>query len=225
METLQTFINNKFKTLSLTTALVSFSLFLLMIRVKLNQTFFLIFLVWNVFLALIPYAITMYLDTSRGNKLKLLCWFAIWLLFLPNAPYLITDLKHLRLASGHLFWLDVLVLFSFAITGLTLFFITMIAMGRLLAKTFTRLPKKLFECTMCVLTAFGIYLGRILRYNSWEILSNPFQLLTDCFAIILNPMQYKEAWLFTICFGCFLYLGYWMFKSFTLAHLHNPEDN
>lgn len=205
---MQTFINNKFKTLSLTTVLVSFSLFLLMLRVKLNQTFFLLFLVWNVFLALIPYVITMYLDTSKDNKLKLLFWFIIWLLFLPNAPYLITDLKHLRLANENFFWLDVLVLFSFAITGLTLFFMTMIAMEKLLAKTFTRFPKKLFEFAVCLLTAFGIYLGRILRYNSWEILSNPFQLLTDCFSIIFNPVQHKEAWGFTLIFSMFLWVGY-----------------
>jgi len=214
MERVQVFINKTFKTLSLTTTLVSFSLFLLMIRIKVNQTFFLLFLIWNVFLAIIPYAITMYLDTSKVKKFKLLFWFCIWLLFLPNAPYLITDLKHLRLANGHLFWLDVLVLFSFAITGLVLFCMTIHTMKVLLTKHITHFPKTLFELSVCCLTAFGIYLGRILRYNSWEILSNPTQLLRDCFSIISNPIQHKHAWGFTLAFSAFLWISYTLFKYY-----------
>ena len=67
------------------------------------------------------------------------------------------------------------------------------------------------------LTGFGVYLGRFLRYNSWEILSNPKYLFIDILNIAIKPFSNQEAWLFTILFGLFLWVGYWAFEIFSKA--------
>ncbi|MEZ4791921.1 MAG: DUF1361 domain-containing protein [Gelidibacter sp.] len=215
METLKTLIISRFKILSLLTVSMALSIILLMIRMKLNQSFFFSFLVWNLFLAVIPYAITTYLSTmEKPSKWSLLICFCAWLLFLPNAPYIITDLLHLRMSNQHLMWLDVLVVTSFAYNGLMLFFLSLLDMETIL-KSFTN-DKKRFYLTTCILflTGFGIYLGRFLRYNSWEILQNPLALFTDIFDIVVHPTLHLQAWVFTLSFGAFLSVGYWMFKTF-----------
>jgi len=64
------------------------------------------------------------------------------------------------------------------------------------------------------LSSFGIYLGRFLRYNSWEIISNSNYLLNDIINIVIQPSNNKEAWFFTILFSAFLNIGYLVFKTF-----------
>lgn len=225
METIKTLIQSKFKTLSLVTVALTFSIISLMVRIKLNKSFFYLFLVWNVFLATIPYAITMYLNTKQKlSKLKLGFWFLVWLAFLPNAPYIVTDLIHLKESNYHLMWLDILVVLSFAMSGLFLFYLSVLDMQQLISQKFKRIPIPFFTITLMFLCGFGVYLGRFLRYNSWEIISNPQVLISDIFEIITSPFQNVTAWLFTLGFGGFLLVGYWMVKNLTPSLLHNSED-
>ncbi len=214
METIKTHILNQFKTLSIVTISMALSIILLMIRMKLNQSFYLLFLVWNLFLAIIPFVITTVLSSKpKNHKLTFLIAFSVWLLFLPNAPYIITDLLHLTNGKPHLLWLDVLVILSFAFNGLILFFLSLSDMEKLLKQHVK--PKFIFPILLSIfgLTAFGIYLGRFLRYNSWEIISNPNYLLNDIMHIVIQPMANKEVWLFTILFGTFLNIGYLVFRK------------
>lgn len=213
METLKTHINKNFNTLSVVTSAVIFSIILLTIRIKINNSFFLLFLVWNIVLAIIPYVITMYLNSVKMTKLKLVFWFIIWLLFLPNAPYIITDLLHLRVSNANLLWLDILVILSFAFSGLLLFYLSLLDMKALIQKQFKKPPIKLVIISVIFLSAFGVYLGRFLRYNSWEIISQPQDLFSDIFEMILYPKLHFEAWLFTFGFGGFLIIGYWVFQN------------
>lgn len=211
MKTLKTLIIHKFESLSMLFSVLIMSFILLMIRIKLNRSFFYLFLVWNIFLAIIPYAITVYLSRIKLNKLKLGFGFCIWLLFLPNAPYIITDLLHLRVSTTHVLWLDILVISSFAITGMLLFFFSLNEMKVLIQKYFANLPTRLIIFTIMFLCGFGVYLGRFLRYNSWEILSNPKHLLKDIIYMIIHPINNSEVWLFTFGFGGFLMVCYLMF--------------
>ena len=223
METLKTLIQSKFKTLSLVTVALTFSVIVLMVRIKLNKSFFYLFLIWNVFLAMIPYAITMYLNIKPNlSKLKLGFWFILWLAFLPNAPYIVTDLIHIRIGNDNLLWLDVLVLLSFALSGLFLFYLSIRDMEKLIASKVKRIPTTAIVLIILFLCGFGVYLGRFLRYNSWEIISNPQILITDVFNIMISPFQHSEAWLFTIGFGGFLMVGYLMFNN--LKHISSHED-
>ncbi|MDT0559211.1 DUF1361 domain-containing protein [Ichthyenterobacterium sp. W332] len=214
MNTIKTFINNRFKILSIVFVLMSTSLFLLMLRVKLTQSFFYLFLVWNLFLAIIPYAISIIMvHKNISNKLQLFLGFGVWLAFLPNAPYIITDLWHLRLASSDIFWLDIIVVSSFAANGLLLFYLSLHDMLQLLNQYLQKVFFKVLPIILILLSSFGIYLGRFLRYNSWEILSNPKVLFTDTLLIFIKPSEYSEAWLFILIFSLFLYIGYWAFRS------------
>lgn len=214
METIKTLIQSKFKTLALITVALAFSIVSLMIRIKLNKSFFYLFLVWNVFLAIIPYAITMYLNTKANlNRYVLVFWFLIWLAFLPNAPYIVTDLIHLSVNNGELLWLDIVVVLSFALTGLLVFYLSILDMQKLLITTFRAIPINTLTISVLFLCGFGVYLGRFLRYNSWEIISNPKILISDVLEILITPFQHSNAWLFTIGFGGFLTVGYWVFKK------------
>jgi uncharacterized membrane protein len=214
MKILNTRIVSRFKIIFLLTVSMTLSIVLLMIRMKLNQSFFFLFLVWNLFLAVLPYAITTYLRTKdKLSKWSLLVYFCAWLLFLPNAPYIITDLLHLRMSNQYLMWLDVLVVTSFAYNGLILFFLSLLDMECIL-KSFITSKKRFYLMTFIpFLTGFGIYLGRFLRYNSWEILQNPLALFGDIMDIVLHPTLHLQAWVFTLTFGAFLSVGYWVFKS------------
>lgn len=190
------------------------SVILLMIRVKMTHSFFFMFLVWNLFLAVIPYTITTYLLTRiKIKKFLLLFWFSVWLLFLPNAPYIITDLFHLRLSNPSIIWLDVLVISSFASSGLLLFYLSITDMKQLLIKYMSAKKTTMIIPFIIYLSSFGMYLGRFLRYNSWEIIQNPQTLFTDIYNIIINPSEHLTAWLFTIGFGTFLTITYSIFNS------------
>lgn len=196
------------------TVSMTLSLVLLMIRMKLNHSFFYLFLVWNLFLAVIPYAITTFLSKREQlSKVSCLVLFLTWLLFLPNAPYIITDLLHLRMSNQYLMWLDVILVTSFAYNGLVLFFLSLSDMEVIL-KSFVSDKKRFYIMTIIVfLTGFGMYLGRFLRYNSWELLHRPDVIFRDTIDIILHPALHSQAWIFTLSFGTFLGVCYWMFRT------------
>jgi len=212
METLKKTINNRFEILTMLVVSILFSVLILMIRVKITHSIFLLFLVWNLFLATIPYFISTYLLKIK-NKVKICIGFLSWLVFLPNAPYLLTDLIHLRLSTHHFIWIDILVITSFASSGLLILYLSILDMNIILKKHLKEKPAQILISTVFFLVGFGIYLGRFLRYNSWEVLSNTRDLFKDIVNIITQPSQYYQAWLFTICFGLFLNIGYWVFKS------------
>lgn len=205
---------SRFKTFALVSVSMLFSIILLMIRMKLTYSFFYLFLVWNLFLAAIPFAITTYLiSIPKPNRLWLVLCFGVWLLFLPNAPYIVTDLLHLKMGNTSLLWLDVLVVLSFASNGLLLFFLSVLDMKNILKPYMSASKIKYLIFSLFFLNGFGVYLGRFLRYNFWELISNPKHLFKDIFSIILQPFQNPDAWLFTFLFSGFLSLGFWMFNN------------
>lgn len=209
-------IFSQFKTFALLSVSIVFSLVLLMIRVKLKHSFIYLFLVWNLFLAVIPFIISTYLvSTPKLNKIALVIWLSVWLLFLPNAPYLITDLLHLNNSNTHLLWLDILVISSFALNGLILFYFSIIDIKEILKENLE--PKLLNTLVVFIvfLSSFGVYLGRFLRYNSWEILQKPLTLFNDILQIIIHPNHNAEAWLFTLLFGTFLTIVFWLLNQLT----------
>ena len=173
-----------------------------------------LFLVWNITLALIPYIITVYLKNDRNlNKRKLLFWFGIWLLFLPNSAYLMTDLVHLKPSHDHWFWLDLMVLLSFTLSGLFLFFLSIKEMKYHLEQYFNLKRNTLITIVIIYLSAFGIYLGRFLRFNSWEIISNSSDLFSHIWILVSEPESHQNAWVFILVLGTFLLFGNWVFDQ------------
>lgn len=205
---------NRFKTLSVISVSIAFSIFILMVRIKLTHSSYFLFLVWNLFLAIIPFAITTYLTSiPKPKSMWVTFWFGIWLLFLPNAPYILTDLIHLRRSFSPTIWLDILTVTSFAFAGLLLFYASLVDMIKMLNHYIKAKFLTFFTVIIVFLSAFGVYLGRFLRYNSWEIVSNPKYLFEDIIIILLKPLSHVDAWLFIVLFGTFLNLGLWVFNN------------
>lgn len=137
------------------------------------------FLVWNLMLAWVPFVLAIaiyggYRHNAPAPVLLLLG--GLWLLFLPNAPYLVTDFIHVGAVPGVPTWFDAVVIAVFAGTGLLLGFASIYLIQ---AVTAHRLGERLvwtFVLGVIALTAAGIYIGRVHRLNSWDAFRSPGQL-------------------------------------------------
>lgn len=190
----------KYNQLSILFCLFLITGVLLMFRIKISESFYLIFLIWNIFLAAIPYGTTFLIRLNKGSSLQPIIkviLFGIWLLFLPNAPYIISDFTHLRWTSSNFLLLDTIIIGGSALMGLLFMVYSIRDMEELFLSTLSRKHKILFRTTICILIGIGIYLGRYLRWNSWDIVQNPSHLITDVSAIIVHPIRNKFAWFIT----------------------------
>ena len=193
---------------------VGFSLFLLLIRIIKTDSVFFLFLVWNLFLAFIPYLITFLLSLRKVNRFVFWTGFTIWLVFLPNSPYILTDLQHIRLSTLQSVWFDVLLILSFAVNGAIIGFVSLFMMRELLRKRISKSATNFIIYTTLLLCGFGIYLGRILRWNSWDIIQNPIGILSDVAKRFLFPTEHINTWSFTIGFGGFLIIMYHLIQHY-----------
>ena len=179
---------------------------LLSIRLKVTGSFFLLFMAWNLFLAGIPYGITLLLlwKLQLQKPLPLIILGGIWLLFLPNAPYVVSDLQHALHSRGLRQVYDTVLISTFAIVSLFFMSFSIKDMLAILK------PKRRFLAlfTIFMLCGFGIYLGRYLRWNSWDIIQNPDVLFEDIVARITHPFQYKRTWSITLVYSCISMLAY-----------------
>jgi uncharacterized membrane protein len=171
------------------------------------------FLVYNLALAWIPLglaAAAAAFDASRskpGTAMAALCA-AGWLVFFPNAPYLMTDLMHLRVKGNHLFWLDVTALQAFAWTGLAVGFVSLGVIQRLVALRVGRRLSWVFVGAVIAASAFGIYLGRFRRWNSWDLLRDPAGLLRDVAGTVLHPFAHAQVVAYCAVLAAFLFTAY-----------------
>lgn len=195
---------------------VTFSLSLVVVRVLTTRELSFIFLMWNLLLAIIPYLISEFLLRMKRGESRLLkgIFLAVCIGFLPNAPYMLTDLFHLRHHQGSLLWFDSLLIVSFAWNGLLFFFHTMLNIDRLLLRSLGPWLAGLIKLALIFMCSFGIYIGRFLRFNSWDVVSNPFVLFTEIIQRISHPVQHPLAWGMTIVYTGFLCMAYLGFLSF-----------
>lgn len=186
-------------------ALVASSLFsvtLLQLRVLVSGHITYTFLNWNLFLAWLPVAFAGAAWLLQGNarrpRLPVLPLLALWLLFLPNAPYLLTDLIHLGHRAPVPLWFDLLLLTSFAWNGLILGFVSLQIVQTLVQRWYGTAVAWLAAGGSLTLAAFGIYLGRFERWNSWDIFTNPMGVAGALLNGLANPLQYKTAIVITL---------------------------
>ena len=169
------------------------------------------FLLWNLFLAFIPYVISQWLYNNLhiiGRKLKLGAVVLIWLLFIPNSFYILTDLFHLGRHPSAPKWFDLLLILSFAWNGL-LFGITSVRKMELILQAASgRRVSLSFVFGVMWLIAFGIYVGRFLRYNSWDVVVQPFSLFGEMMDMLFHPFQNKMEWGMILCYAMFMSLLY-----------------
>lgn len=169
------------------------------------------FLIWNLFLAIIPFVIAFVLDLFHKKlpNLVLILGGCLWLLFYPNAPYMVSDLIHVDKASSVVLY-DTLIIFSLSILALLSGFYSL----RLIYVIIKRKKNQKFAMTaigfFILLSSFGIYLGRILRLNSWDVFTKPIQTATliidHLFPISTNPTTYAVIILFSFVQFMVLYL-------------------
>jgi len=191
---------------------------LLMIRIVLSHRISYIFLAWNLLLAYVPLLIANWLNRHEAvmrNKIIVVLSISAWLLFMPNSFYIVTDLFHLDTTAENRPWFDLTLIFSFAWNGILFGIISIWKMEILVKKMKGRLASALLIFTVMWLNAFGVYIGRVLRFNSWDIIFNPFALLSEIVEMIINPYDYKSAWAMSVCFGLFFIILYYTMKKLT----------
>jgi len=184
-------------------------------------------LVWNLFLAWIPFGFALYVyDRYRSGaaRTQLLLGGAFWLLFFPNAPYIVTDFKHLRTWTGAPLWYDVVLVSAGAWAGLVLGFISLYLMQAVMRRALGALNAWLFVLFALVLSSFGIYLGRFQRSNSWDIFVRPQAFADNLWTRLADPNESARVVAVTVLFTAFLAATYLVFYSFARATVREPTE-
>jgi uncharacterized membrane protein len=178
-----------------------------------------VFLIWNLFLAWIPLGLAYLLEDMWRQRFigrwGVIVGVGIWLLFFPNAPYLITDLMHLKAAPDHLIWYDALMNFSFALAGLLTGLYSLLKVHRLVEQIWNDLWAWITVSGSLVLSSYGIYLGRFGRWNSWDIITNPFSLVRYSVSNLHDPLAIKLTIVFSFAM-LVIYGAFWLYTSKSL---------
>lgn len=208
------------RVLLLNLSAVSWCCLLLALRFHLTGHYQYRFMLWNLFLALIPLGVS--LGLARIRQLAVAApLLGVWLLFFPNAPYVLTDLIHLNSHRASVpRWLDLVMLLSFALVSLWVGFQSLRLVQHWFTRHFSHSTGWCVVIGSLVLSGFGVYLGRFLRWNSWDIVRRPESLLKDIAKPFLDPLQHFHTWGFTLGFGTLLILGY----LFWISALTTPHD-
>lgn len=184
-------------------------------RVEFSGTKHFLFLNWNLFLAFVPWLLTVILSMSRNlqkSRLAVFGMLGVWLLFFPNASYILTDLFHLSHHSSMPIWFDLVLILSFAWTGLLYGFLSLWNLEELMEQFLSKRMITWISVFLLFVSSFGIYIGRYLRWNSWDILHRPGRLMGDVGDRLFNPFDHSRTWGMTIFMGLFLVMLYFTFR-------------
>ena len=169
---------------------------------------------WNLFLAFVPYLITLRLEKHADRHPVILFFIlACWLLFIPNSFYIITDLFHLTEITSAPQWFDLLLVFSFAWNGIVFGILSVRRVEQLVARIYGRRFSAGLIIVVMWLNALGIYIGRYLRYNSWDIITDPFSLISGITDLVVNPFANAVAWGMTLCYALFMTILYFTVRA------------
>ena len=181
-------------------------------RIYLSRHLTYIFLVWNLFLAWIPFLVSLWISSLYQRQPRrwwyLLLPSLVWLTFFPNAPYIVTDLLHLQHRPPAPMWYDLGLLSIFAWTGLFLAVYSLQAMQTLIKSLAGSVTSWLFVAGVIGLSGLGIYIGRFLGWNSWDLFLHPQAVLADILIRLVNPLQYTAAFGVSLMFALFLLVCY-----------------
>ena len=196
-----------------------FSCVLVLLRIIHTGRPVFLWLIWNLFLAYVPYLLSSWLTQRQPTRWRLLIISAIWLLFIPNSFYILTDLFHLIDCRSPVVpaWFDLSLIFSFAWNGILLGVLSVRQMEKLARPIIGAYWGGFFVYLVMALNALGVYAGRYLRLNSWDILTNPFQLTLDMTRLIIHPFRSQQAWGMIACYTILLSFIYQMLKKLSHA--------
>lgn len=176
-----------------------------------------LYLLWNIFLALLPLAVSGFLlwYTTRPKVYVAVVVFGglVWLALFPNAPYLLTDFIHVRDGGTVFLWYNILMFFAAAWACLLAGFYSLEQIQSLLNKYISQVYTWIVLIGVFVVSSFGIYIGRFLRWNSWDVFVNPQQLAQDTWVVLTQPHQHYDELLFTTIFFIFMLVSYIAWRS------------
>ena len=184
-------------------------------------------LVWNLFLAWIPFVVALALyDAARreASTTMLLVLGSVWLVFLPNAPYIATDLKYLGDLPSGTYWYDPILFGGAAGLGLVLGFLSLYLVQTVVAERVGRLAGWTVAMAALVLSGLGVYLGRYERWNSWEVLTEPGKIFGGLASGLTDPMAYSKPIAISAFFAISCCVGYAVFYSLFEPHLRRLEE-
>jgi uncharacterized membrane protein len=175
-------------------------------------------LIWNLFLAWIPFMLAYFAYAVSWSRISL--YFIIpaiaflWLIFFPNAPYMLTDLQDLsREPGGAPLWYDVIIVVWCSWTGTLLGIISLYLMQDIIVRTISRAAGWIFVFAISSLSSFGMYIGRFVRLNSWDILQDPAETAMEILGIVVDPSMRLAA--FTLLYTFFFLFIFLLLYSFS----------
>ncbi|HSW74468.1 MAG TPA: DUF1361 domain-containing protein [Candidatus Saccharimonadales bacterium] len=167
------------------------------------------YLIWNLCLAWLPLGFGLWLERVLRHKVwsswEALFASGLWLAFLPNSFYMISDFVHIQELQRVDVLYDVVMFSAFIFSGVTLGFLSLYTIHRQLLQRLRWRAAAFGTASVILLCSFAIYLGRDLRWNSWDILVNPGGILFDISDRFLHPTAYPQ--LFTTTLSFFVLLG------------------
>ncbi len=174
----------------------------------------------NLFLAWIPYVLALIavLVAKKTQKKWLLSGIVLlWLLFFPNAPYIITDFAYLEWLEYDL-WQRILIFTAFAFSGVMLALVSLLFIQRIVRKNFGSSMSWIVVISAFILAGIGVYYGRFMRLNSWDIITDPMKVIGSVAHAVHDP----RFILLSIVFATFLFLIYYLVYTLYYARV---EDN
>jgi len=196
--------------------LIALSVVLNILRVIIWGKFSFVYILWNIFLAIIPFVISSLLlginNQKKMNQITFVVAGIIWLLFLPNSPYIITDLIHIGEVRFAPDLFDSFLVFSSAWAGLLLGMHSINHMEQILISKYSKKIASIVIIKVMILVSFGMYLGRFLRFNSWDIFASPNSFFIAIKEIFTNKNDLKIALSYTVLFFFFIFVSYYSWK-------------
>ncbi len=175
------------------------------------------FLTWNLFLAWIPFIcsliVTQLHERYPQRRWTLIVPGILWLVFLPNAPYIVTDIVHLTDKTHFPMWYDIGMFATFAWTGCILGIVSLNQMQRVVRQFSGRVVSWLFVFGAIWLSGFGIFLGRFHNLNSWDLFVQPDTLVDFVASKLHQPLADRNAIGVTLMFAAFMLVCYVTFVA------------
>jgi uncharacterized membrane protein len=189
-------------------------------RVTLTGRGALLFLGWNLVLAWVPLLMSLLIvrrhaPGRRPSRLGSFALGGVWLAFFPNAPYLVTDLIHLRAHGFVLLLYDAVMVFAFALTGICIAFLSLWLIHRLVERRAGRAAGWAFVAVVAGLSGFGVFLGRFPRFNSWDLVTRPGELFVTLAVHAQDPFAHPRAIGVTLMMAALFAIAYLMFFVLT----------
>jgi uncharacterized membrane protein len=174
-------------------------------------------LIWNLFLAWIPFILSYLAHAVSWRRVWLYLVIPVvaflWLIFFPNAPYMLTDLQDLaRTATDAPLWYDVIIVVWCSWTAMLLGVVSLYLMQDIIQRRFGRFTAWAFVFIISAASSFGIYIGRFMRLNSWDILQNPAETAVNILGVVIDPSRRLAA--FTLLYTFFFLFVYLLLYSF-----------